>query len=145
MTPQQIELVRTSFAQVQPIAPQAAAMFYDRLFEHDPTLRPLFRGDMAQQGQLLMTMLGRAIALLQRPAELNPALASLGARHVGYGVRDEHYVTVGVALLETLSTGLGAAFTDDVRAAWTAMYVHVSGTMRAAARQAVDQLRLQAA
>jgi len=50
MTPESQRLVRDSFAKVAPIAPAAAAMFYDRLFTLDPTLRPLFKGDMQEQG-----------------------------------------------------------------------------------------------
>jgi hemoglobin-like flavoprotein len=133
MNSQQIELVRRSFLQVVPIAPQAAAIFYQRLFELDPALRPLFSGDMVRQGELLMKMLGAAVGLLNRPAELDDALARLGARHAGYGVQDAHYDTVGRALFDTLAMGLGPAFTAEVRAAWTALYGHVSLTMRAAA------------
>jgi hemoglobin-like flavoprotein len=133
MTPQQVQLVRTSFAQVEPIATQAATIFYNNLFAADPSLRALFRGDMAQQGERLMSMIGAAVGLLERPHALLPVLRSLGARHAGYGVRDEHYATVGGALLLTLEQGLGAAFTPDVREAWTVLYGVVSRTMMEAA------------
>ncbi|RYF62188.1 MAG: hemin receptor, partial [Comamonadaceae bacterium] len=39
MTPHQIELVQSSFAKVVPIADQAAALFYARLFELAPDVR----------------------------------------------------------------------------------------------------------
>ena len=130
----QIDIVRHSFAQLQPVATQAAALFYDKLFERDPTVSPLFKGDMSAQGAKLMTMIGAAVALLERPAQLNAALAELGARHAGYGVRDEHYASVGGALLDTLAAALGDAFTPEVRAAWAAMYAHVAQTMKAAAQ-----------
>ncbi|MDO9355403.1 MAG: globin family protein [Solirubrobacteraceae bacterium] len=136
MTPQQIDLVRSSFALVQPIAHPAAALFYNHLFEADPALRKLFRGDMAQQGERLMTMIGAAVGLLDRPATLMPVLQQLGARHGGYGVVDAHYATVGGALLLTLEQGLGEAFTPETRAAWTAMYGIVSQTMIAASKEA---------
>ena len=58
MQDHQIHLVRNSFELVQPIAPQAAALFYDHLFAAAPSLRGLFRGDMANQGERLMTMIG---------------------------------------------------------------------------------------
>ena len=135
MTPHQITLVRDSFGRVQPIATQAAALFYANLFDADPSLRPLFRGDMAQQGERLMSMIGAAVGLLERPAALMPVLRSLGARHAGYGVRVEHYATVGAALLKTLQQGLGEAFTADVHDAWAAMYGIVSRTMMEAARE----------
>lgn len=134
MTPVQIGHIRQSFALVEPIAPQAAAIFYDNLFAADPQLRHLFQGNMAQQGERLMTMIGAAVGLLERPDALVPVLRKLGARHVNYGVRDEHYATVGAALLKTLKQGLGQAYTNDVHAAWVALYQVVSQTMMDAAR-----------
>ncbi len=133
MTPQQIDLVRSSFAQVAPIAPQAAALFYERLFARDPSLRALFRSDLVNQGERLMGMIGAAVNALSRPQALDGMLQALGARHAGYGVQPAHYDTVGAALLETLALGLGAAFTPEVESAWAAMYGHVSRTMQAAA------------
>lgn len=133
MTPVQIGHVRRSFALVEPIATQAAALFYDNLFTADPSLRKLFEGNMHQQGERLMTMIGAAVNLLDQPDNLVPVLRKLGARHVNYGVRDEHYATVGGALLKTLQQGLGAAYTDDVHTAWSALYRVVSHTMMDAA------------
>ena len=130
----QVQLVRTSFALVQPIATQAAAIFYDKLFAADPSLRTLFRGDMAHQGDRLMAMIGGAVGLLDKPAVLLPLLRNLGARHVNYGVVDAHYATVGGALLSTLEAGLGDAFTPEVRAAWTELYGVISTTMIEASR-----------
>ena len=129
MNPRQIVLVRSSFALVQPIAAQAAALFYDHLFAADPSLRLLFRGNMAQQGERLMTMIGSALGLLDRPGALLPVLRGLGARHAGYGVQEAHYATVGAALLKTLEQGLGEAFTADVRQAWVELYGVISTTM----------------
>jgi hemoglobin-like flavoprotein len=133
MQTQEITLVRQSFQLVEPIAAQAAALFYQHLFEIDPSLRALFKGDMAQQGQSLMKMIGAAVALLDGPVALMPVLQALGRRHIRYGVQDAHYASVGAALLQTLSDGLGEQFTPPVRAAWTAMYGLVSRTMMAAA------------
>lgn len=134
MTPAQITHIRRSFTLVEPIAQQAAALFYDNLFTADPQLRRLFQGNMAQQGARLMNMIATAVDLLEQPDALIPALRKLGARHVNYGVRDEHYATVGAALLKTLKQGLGDAYTDDVHAAWVALYGVVSETMMDAAR-----------
>ena len=129
MNLQQIALVRSSFALVQPIASEAAALFYDNLFRADPTLRHLFKGDMTHQGQRLMGMIGSALQLLDRPTALLPVLRSLGARHAGYRVRPEHYDTVGTALLLTLEQGLGSAFTPEARAAWSELYGVIARTM----------------
>jgi hemoglobin-like flavoprotein len=133
MTPQQIKLVRQSFAIVTPVATQAAAMFYENLFNAEPQLRPMFRGDMARQGDLLMRMIGGAVGMLDNPELLMPTLHNLGARHGGYGVQPEHYGMVGRALLRTLDEALGDAFTPDVADAWATMYGVVSRTMMEAA------------
>jgi methyl-accepting chemotaxis protein len=122
MQAQSIPLVQASWAQVAPIAPQAAALFYQNLFEADPTLKPLFKGDMVQQGQKLMQMIGAAVNKLGELGTLVPILQNLGRRHVDYGVQPSHYDTVGAALLKTLSQGLGPAFTAEVKAAWTEVY-----------------------
>lgn len=137
MNPNQISLVRDSFTLVEPIAPQAAALFYSHLFAADPLLRPMFRGDMQVQGQRLMQMIAAAVTLLDHPGQLQAALHKLGQRHAGYGVRDEHYGTVGAALLRTLADGLGERFTPEVREAWVAMYTLVSRTMMDAAAEAM--------
>jgi len=123
-------LVQTSFAQVRPIADAAAALFYRRLFELDPTLRPLFKGDMKEQGRKLMEMIDLAVKGLDRSEALLPALAALGRRHAGYGVNESDYETVGAALLWTLEQGLGPSFTPDIREAWAALYRFVADTMR---------------
>src|SRR5688572_21864832 len=107
MTPQQIERVRQSFALVAPIADIAATLFYRRLFELDPALRPMFPPSLDEQGRKLMQMIGAAVGQLDRPKVLVPVLENLGRRHVGYGVEDRHYDTVGAALLWTLEQGLG--------------------------------------
>ena len=129
MDPKQIQLVQESFAKVLPIADAAAAMFYQRLFETAPELKPLFKGDMQQQGKRLMSMIGLAVRKLNALPELVPALQELGGRHAGYGVKPRDYATVGGALLWTLEQGLGAAFTGEVKQAWTAVYGVLAETM----------------
>ena len=133
MTPEQIRLVQQSFAKVAPIAEPAAAMFYDRLFTLDPSLRPLFKGDMKEQGQKLMSMINVVVAGLNNLEKIVPAVQNLGRRHVDYDVRPEHYETVGAALLWTLGQGLGDDFTPDVHDAWATAYGILSETMIAAA------------
>jgi hemoglobin-like flavoprotein len=133
MTPDEITKVRTSFAKVVPIKDAAAGLFYGRLFELDPSLKPLFKGDIKEQGAKLMAMIATAVAGLDRLETIVPAVQALGRRHVGYGVQDTHYDTVAAALLWTLEQGLGAAFTPDVKAAWTSAYGVLAGTMKEAA------------
>lgn len=133
MSPKQIALVQESFAKVLPIADPAAAMFYNRLFETAPELKALFKGDMQQQGKRLMSMIGVAVGKLDDLPGLAPALQGLGRRHAGYGAKPENYATVGGALLWTLEQGLGAAFTDEVKQAWTTVYGVLADAMMSAA------------
>ena len=133
MTPEQKRLVQTSFAKVAPIADAAAAMFYARLFEIDPALKPLFTTDITEQGRKLMRMLGTAVNGLDRLDALVPVVQQLGVRHKQYGVMDEHYDTVAAALLWTLERGLGPDFTPDVKEAWVAVYTVLASTMKQAA------------
>ncbi len=135
MTPEQIALVQESFKKVVPIKDAAAGMFYDRLFTLDPSLIPLFKGDMAEQGRKLMAMLGTAVTGLTKLESIVPAVEALGQRHGEYGVQSSHYGTVAEALLWTLEQGLGDAFTEDVREAWVAAYGILSSTMIAAAEK----------
>jgi hemoglobin-like flavoprotein len=133
MNSEQISLVQSSFKDVRPIAVAAAELFYDRLFVLDPALRPLFKGNMADQGRMLMSMLSSAVNGLTRLDTLGPVLRALGARHVAYGVQDNHYATVGSALLWTLEQGLGDKFTPAVAQAWTSAYQLLAGAMQAGA------------
>jgi len=134
MNPNTVSLVTRSWAQVAPIAPEAARLFYGNLFSADPTLKPLFRSqDMDAQGAKLMQMIGAAVAKLNDLPTLVPILKSLGRRHGDYGVEDAHYATVGGALLKTLGQGLGEAFTPDVEAAWTEVYGVMASVMMDAA------------
>jgi len=130
----QIEVVRSTFAQVEPIADQAAELFYNKLFELDPSVRAMFKGDMVQQGRKLMTMIKTAVAGLDNLEAILPAVESLGKRHAGYGVIDSHYDTVGKALLWTLGQGLGSAFTAEAEDAWTSVYGTLAATMVQAAK-----------
>jgi len=133
MTPQDKKLVQESFAKVAPIADQAAALFYQTLFTMDPSLSALFKGDMVEQGRKLMKMIAAAVNALDRLESVVPAVQMLGMRHVDYGVRPEHYDTVGAALIETLEKGLGDAFTPEVETAWIRVYGVLADTMKAAA------------
>lgn len=136
MTPEQITMVKDTWAQVAPISEQAADMFYGKLFELNPDYRALFKGDMKNQGKMLMSMLNTAVASLDKLDAIVPAVQTLGERHVGYGVVEEDYNTVAEALLWTLGEGLGEAFTDDVKEAWTITYSTLASVMIEAGKEA---------
>jgi len=139
MTPNQVALVQDSFAKVVPIKDVAAELFYTRLFEIDPKIRPMFSGDMKEQGKKLMAAIGTVVAGLKNLDGIVPAVQDLGIRHAGYGVEPYHYNTVAHALIWTLEQGLGDAFTDDVREAWIEAYTLLSTVMIEAAENADKQ------
>ncbi|HEX3938641.1 MAG TPA: globin family protein [Xanthobacteraceae bacterium] len=129
MTPDQIKAVQGSFAKVVPISEQAAALFYGRLFEIAPAVKPLFRGDMKEQGRKLMATLAVVVGGLSNLQAILPAASALAKRHVGYGVSAADYAPVGAALLWTLERGLGPEWTPELAAAWSAAYGVLSAYM----------------
>jgi len=138
MTLRQIELVQQSFRLIQPIIDDAAILFYDRLFEIDPSLQPMFRRSRREQARLLAQTLTVVVKGIDRPSQLRGGVEALGERHAGYGVRDEHYEAVGQALLWTLETGLKDAFTSEVRDAWVTAYGWLAYTMQRGAARHTD-------
>lgn len=136
LDPEQKHRVRKTFALVERQSHVAALVFYQRLFELDPSLRPLFKTDIEVQASKLMEMLGAALSLLERPEELTEVLEELGARHVNYGVKTAHYTTVGQALIDMLASVLGAEFDTNTRIAWTDLYTAISETMLRGAERA---------
>ena len=129
MTPDQVKAIQDSFTKVVPIAEQAAALFYGRLFEIAPEVKPLFRGDMTEQGRKLMATLGVVVNGLGNLESILPAASALAKRHVDYGVKAGDYAPVGAALLWTLEQGLGNNWTPELAAAWSAAYTVLSDYM----------------
>ncbi len=136
LTEQQITLVQESWDKVVPIQETAAELFYGQLFTIAPEVKPLFKGDMKSQGRKLMTMLNTAVRSLNNLEKIVPAVQESGRKHVGYGVKDEHYDKVAEALLWTLGKGLGDDFTEEVKEAWVAVYTLLATTMKEAAAEA---------
>lgn len=130
ITTTQKELVQASFSKVEPIADQAAEIFYAKLFEFDPKLRDMFKGDMKDQGKKLMSTLKIAVKSLDNLDALIPVIENLAAKHIDYGVTVDDYTPVGNALIYTLKTGLGEAFTPELREAWIEVYTTLANVMR---------------
>lgn len=141
MTIEQKHLIRKSFQAVERAPVVAALVFYRRLFELEPRLRPMFKNDIEAQARKLMETLSAAVGMLDSPERLTAELEALGARHVGYGVRDEHYAIVGLALLDMLAEVLGEQFTAETGAVWADLYRIVSETMQRGARAAASAQR----
>jgi len=135
MKPEQIEQVQASFTMVEPIADKAAELFYGRLFEIAPEVKPMFKADMSDQGKKLMTMIGVAVRGLNDLEKIVPTVQNLGKKHVAYGVKNEHYPIVAEALLWTLEQGLGDAWNEDLKQSWTEAYMILAGTMQKAAAE----------
>jgi hemoglobin-like flavoprotein len=133
MTPEKIALVRSSWQQVLPISDSAAKLFYGQLFELDPSLRGMFKGDMVEQGRKLMTIINTAVNSLDNLGPILGAVQDMGRRHVAYGVTEAHYDTVGSALIWILGKGLGEQFTPAVKDAWVETYTTLASAMKQAA------------
>ena len=133
MNTEKIALVRSSWQQVLPIKDTAAQLFYGQLFELDPSLRNMFRGDMVEQGRKLMAMINTVVNSLDKLGPILGRIEELGRGHVAYGVTEAHYDTVGNALIWTLGQGLGEQFTPAVKEAWVEAYTTLATTMKQAA------------
>jgi hemoglobin-like flavoprotein len=129
MTPHQIMLVQASLAKAAPIVDVAAGIFYGRLFDIAPEVQRMFKGDIGEQGRKLMATLGTVVKGLGNIETVLPAAKMLAVKHVLYGVKPEHYVLVGDALIWTLEKGLGDDFTPETRQAWLAAYGTLSAAM----------------
>lgn len=135
MSPEQKNLVKSTWAMVVPIADTAAGLFYDRLFAIDTSTRSMFTStNMTEQRKKLMQALAFVISGLDKTEQLLPTIQNLGRNHVRYGVTDKHYDSVGAALLWTLEQGLKDAWTPTVKEAWISAYTLVAGVMKDAAR-----------
>ncbi len=135
MTPRQIELVQSSWLKVTPNSDHLAELFYGRLFQFNPSLRPLFDVDLKNQGKRLMVTLNLAVISLTNLRTMMPAVQHLGRRHAKYQVSEGSYAAVGQALFWTLEKCLGDDFTDDVEEAWKIAYATISRAMVDACRE----------
>ncbi|HSI48773.1 MAG TPA: globin domain-containing protein [Ideonella sp.] len=130
MSPQQIELVRLSWQQVFPLRETAAQMFYERLFELDPSLRPLFKADLSQQAAKLFDTLNALVASLGENGALETVAGPLRRSHAGFAATPAQYEAVGEALMWTLQASVGKAFTTSTRVAWREAYAQLSAAMQ---------------
>jgi len=130
MDAEEIALVQSSWTRLASRPQQAAETFYRRLFEVYPEVRPLFKGEMDEQGEKLVRMIGKAVAALDDLEPLDRVIKMMGARHSGYGVHDEDYEKLAEALFWTLEQGLGDDLTPATRAAWVSVYDDLADMMR---------------
>jgi hemoglobin-like flavoprotein len=136
LTEDQKKLVRASISSAERMPEVVGLIFYKRLFELDPKLRPLFEHNIQEQSKKLMATLKMVVDGLDYSHELVASIRSLGRRHVQYGVKEQHYDTVGEALIWALDKALGADFTPAARTAWLTVYNWLAATMKEAAAEA---------
>jgi hemoglobin-like flavoprotein len=136
ITTAQIELVKETWAKVAPIADTAAKQFYDRLFETNPQISPMFDGtNLPEQRRKLVKAINMAVISLERFETKVPVIRNLGYNHVFYGVKEWHYGQVGATLLWTLEAGLGDEWSNEAAMAWAIAYQMIADVMIKGARQ----------
>ena len=137
MTPKQADLIRRSFDAIWPVRRKIASRFYCRFFELAPDAQRLFPSDMERQHLKLMDMIAAIVGALDKRELFQSIISHSGRQHAGFGVNPSHFVAFGDALIWSLEQQFGAAFTTDLRSAWTALYDAVRTEMiRSAARDA---------
>jgi hemoglobin-like flavoprotein len=124
-----IDALETSFDLLAPRGEELVATFYDRLFARAPAVRPLFGSDLGRQRAMLLRALVLVRSSLRDLDAIRPALRSLGARHVAYGARPEHYPVVAEVLIESMAALAGRAWRDRHTAAWDAALGLIAGAM----------------
>jgi hemoglobin-like flavoprotein len=125
-----VHALETSFDLVAPRGEELVSVFYDRLFERAPQVKPLFAHvDMARQRSMLLAALVLLRKSLRNLDAIAPKLRELGARHVAYGATPEAYPIVGEVLLASLAEIAGEAWTDELEAEWAGAYGVVAGLM----------------
>ena len=133
LTKREKQHIIETFTMIEPFAAKAAELFYNRLFEIAPQVKPMFKNtDMSKQGRHLMMTIGILVHSIDQLDTFAAHLHKLGKNHIKYGAQAEHYTVVGEALLWALEQGVGDAWNDDVASAWTKLYTYVATTAKEA-------------
>lgn len=140
MTQKQIELVKSTWSLAAALDPVVVGgLFYNRLFEIAPQVKPMFHTPVPEQSKKLLSMVNYVIVKLDRLDEILDEVSKLAQRHTTYGVKAEHYAIVGQALLWTLEQGLGENWNVEVKQAWIECYTILSNAMIAASANEAQQ------
>jgi methyl-accepting chemotaxis protein len=131
-----LQALETSFDLVAPRGDQLMDEFYARLFAAAPAVRPLFPDDMQRQKTMLLGALVLLRKSLRNLDAIVPKLRELGARHVAYGARPEHYPIVGAALIASMAAIAGDEWRPEHESAWSGAFEIVAATMIEGAAQA---------
>ncbi len=128
-----IASIRETFAIVAAAGDEAIGYFYGWMFSRYPGLRDMFPPAMDQQRDRLFRALARIVDGLGAPEDLAEYLTQLGRDHRKYRVEPAMYEALGQALIATLRTYAGPAFTATAEDAWTQVYQAASSLMIRAA------------
>ena len=131
-----LQALETSFDLVAPRGDELMDEFYARLFAAAPGVRPLFPEDMQRQKTMLLGALVLLRKSLRNLDAIVPKLRELGARHVAYGARPEHYPVVGAVLIASMAAVAGDEWKPEHESAWGAAFEIVAATMIEGAAEA---------
>ncbi len=131
--PEQVALLRRSFAEVERHGEEAIELFYDNLFAARPELRQMFSGSRQRQNRKFMQSLKVIVNSLDEPERSIEILEQLGERHKGYGVTRGHYEIAGGVLIATLADLFGDDFSQQLREAWQTAFGLIAAVMVQAA------------
>jgi len=140
MTDLQLLEVKNSWSYLIFQPKELSQLFYNKLFELEPSLRILFKGDIEEQGHKLIDILTRIIARLQKMEDVEEELRALGQRHVSYGTKPEHYKTVEQALLWSIEHTLGSRWSEETSQAWKDAYRIIADIMMEGAKMSVSNI-----
>ena len=141
MDARHVVLIQQSFERVAALGDRLSELFYAELFSIDPSLRGMFDGDMRRQHMKFMMMLALIVRSLHQPDKIAHTIEHLATKHVGYGVKAEHFTPFGNALLRTLKEILGPDYTRDVADAWEESFRMLAGAMKRAELHAAEAER----
>jgi hemoglobin-like flavoprotein len=134
-----VDALETSFDLVAPRGDELMDVFYARLFAAAPAVKPLFANtDLRKQKIMLLRALGLLRQSLRNLDPIVPVLQDLGARHVAYGARPEHYPVVGAVLIGSMAEVAGDAWRPEYERAWAAAFDVVAGAMLDGAARQLD-------
>ena len=139
LTPLQINLIKSSFAAVYFNQEKSAKVFYDRLFEIAPQMRPLFTSDMKVQGKKLMDLLSVLVSATSHQSNFELLVQDTAEKHIGYGATPKYYELVGEALLWMMQEQLRNDFTPAVQEAWTEVYQMIATAMQRVGSRAQEK------
>ena len=127
---EEIKLIQYSFKTLTSKSKKVGEKFYKRLFEINPEVSKLFKGDMKEQAGHLMRMVKTVVEGLNNPQIIVPAIQDLGRRHQEYGVESDQYKMFGECLISTIEEEMKNDFNTATKKAWEKLYNVLADEMK---------------